>query len=115
MRDRISDKERLLHILDAIYNIQDFTRDLSYDQYLDDLKLKLAVVKLFEIIGEAVSSLSPEIQKEYPDIEWNVIRSARNVLIHEYFGIDYKIVWNSIHENIPKLKEQINHIMTELY
>ena len=79
-----------------------------------DLKLRLAIVKLFEIIGEAVSNLSIEIQQEYPDTEWDVIKSTRNVLVHQYFGIDYKIVWNSIKENIPGLKDQIQRIVNKL-
>ena len=108
MKGRISDKERLLHVLDAIKSIEEFTLGLSYDQYMDDYKLRLAVVKLFEIIGEAFSAISPDLQNSYPEIEWNVIKSARNVLVHEYFGIDYIIVWNSIKDNIPLLKGQIN-------
>ena len=114
MKGRISDKERILHILDAIKNIEDFTKDLSYDEYLDDFKLRLAVVKLFEIIGEAVSAISAEIQEENPDMEWAVVKSVRNVLVHEYFGIDYKVIWNSIQENLPTLKKHLQGILLEL-
>lgn len=114
MKGRISDKERILHILDAIKNIEDFTKDLSYDEYLDDFKLRLAVVKLFEIIGEAVSAISTEIQEENPDVEWAVVKSVRNVLVHEYFGIDYKVIWNSIQENLPTLKKNLQGILLEL-
>ena len=111
MKGRLSDKERILHILDAIKNIEDFTKDLSYDEYMYDFKLRLAIVKLFEIIGEAVSAISAEIQEEYPDVEWAIVKSVRNILVHEYFGIDYKVIWNSIGENLPILKKQLQDIL----
>lgn len=114
MKGRISDKERILHILDAIKNIEDFTKDLSYVEYINDFKLRLAIVKLFEIIGEAVSAISIKTQDSYPDVEWVIVKSVRNVLVHEYFGIDYKVIWNSIQDNLPTLKKHLHDILREL-
>ena len=114
MKGRISDRERILHILDAIENIEDFTEGLTYEAYMDDFKLRLALVKLFEIMGEAVSSISSEIQEDNPEIEWAIIKSVRNVLVHEYFGIDYKVIWNSIQENIPELKKHLQEILPSI-
>ena len=111
MKGRMSDKERIHHILDAIGNIEDFTGELTYEEFMEDLKLRLAIVKLFEIIGEAVSSISSEIQEKNPHIEWMIIKSVRNILIHEYFGIDYKVIWKSIQDNIPTLKKQLQEIL----
>jgi uncharacterized protein with HEPN domain len=65
MKNKISDKERLHHILDSIDSIIDFTRDLSYQQYNDDFKLRLALIKLLEIIGEAANGITDETQLRF--------------------------------------------------
>ena len=113
MKNKISDKERLLHILDSIKTIQNFTKNISYDKYMEDLKLRLALVKLLEIIGEAAGQLSDNTMNEFSDIEWPILKSVRNVLVHEYFGIDYKIVWNSIQNNLPDLKQKLEKIINK--
>ena len=107
MKSSISDKIRLQHILDAINSILIFTKDIDYNTYMADYKLRLALVKLIEIIGEASNGLSPEAIRRVPDIEWSILAGIRNVLVHEYFGIDYEIIWNSIKQNIPELKIKI--------
>ncbi len=114
MKGRISDVERIHHILEAIENIESFVQDLSYENYMEDLKLRLAVAKLFEIIGEAVAAISKETQIKYPEVEWTILKAVRNVLVHEYFGIDYKVIWQSIQENIPILKDQLQSILSEI-
>ncbi|MCK4466328.1 MAG: DUF86 domain-containing protein [Bacteroidales bacterium] len=114
MKNKISDRERLLHILDAINTIQNFSKGITYEQYTEDLKLRLALVKLFEIIGEAAGGLSDKTIRKFSDVEWPVLKSVRNVLVHEYFGIDYKIIWNSIHNKIPELKQNLEKILKDL-
>jgi uncharacterized protein with HEPN domain len=113
MKGKISDKERINPILDAISNIEDFTHNITFEQYMDDLKLRLAIAKLFEIIGEAVASISEVTKRNHPDIEWTIIKSVRNILVHEYFGIDYKVIWYSIQENIPTLKNRLQEILSD--
>ena len=90
MKSSISDKIRLQHILDAINSILIFTKDIDYNTYMADYKLRLALVKLIEIIGEASNGLSTEAIRRVPDIEWSILAGIRNVLVHEYFGIDYE-------------------------
>ena len=114
MKNKISDKERLLHILDSIDSILDFTQNLSYQQYNDDFKLRLALIKLLEIIGEASNGITEETQLRFSDIEWPVLKSIRNILVHEYFGIDYDIIWNAIKDRIPELKQKITNIVLQL-
>jgi uncharacterized protein with HEPN domain len=114
MKGKISDKERIYHILDAIANIEDFTQKLTFEQYMEDLKLRLAIAKLFEIIGEAVASISDVTKEKHPDVEWTIIKSVRNILVHKYFGIDYKVIWYSIQENIPTLKKRLQEILSGL-
>ncbi|OFX27269.1 MAG: hypothetical protein A2033_13310 [Bacteroidetes bacterium GWA2_31_9] len=108
---KFSDKERLLHILDSIITIENFTKDISYSEYDEDFKLRLAVVKLFEIIGEASNGISEETKNNFSNIEWAILKAIRNILIHEYFGIDYQIIWDSIKNDIPTLKEKIIKIL----
>jgi uncharacterized protein with HEPN domain len=107
MKNSISDKIRLQHIPDSINDILIFTKDIDYNAYVADYKLRLAVVKLIENIGEASNGISSETIESLPDIEWSLLKGIRNVLIHEYFGIDYEMIWNSIKENIPELKVKI--------
>lgn len=107
MKSKIADKERLLHILDAIGHIKQFTENTDKQTFDNDFKLRLAVVKLFEVIGEAASSISNETQNLFPEIEWPILKGIRNILVHEYFGIDYDIIWNTIQNNLPQLKEKI--------
>ena len=114
MKSKISDKERLLHILDSIDSIIDFTQNISYQQYNDDFKLRLALIKLLEIIGEASAGISEETQLRFSEVEWSVLKSVRNVLVHEYFGIDYDIIWNAIKDRIPELKQKISNVLLEL-
>jgi uncharacterized protein with HEPN domain len=107
MKNSISDRIRLQHILDSINDILNFTKDIDYNSYKADYKLRLAIAKLVENIGEASNGISSETINKLPDIEWSLLKGIRNVLIHEYFGIDYEIIWNSIKQNIPDLKAKI--------
>lgn len=81
---------------------------------MNDFKLRLALVKLLEIIGESSGSISEELKNKFTEVEWGILKSIRNVLIHEYFGIDYKIIWAAIQNHIPKLKVKINFILNNL-
>lgn len=92
MKSRIGDKERLLHILEAISIIENFSKGVSYNDYKKDLKLRLALVKLIENIGEASANFSEEIKKKYSEIDWPAIKGMRNIIIHEYFDISYELV-----------------------
>lgn len=112
MKNSISDRIRLQHILDSISEILLFTKDIDYNAYISDYKLRLAIVKLIENIGEASNGISSETLKRMPDIEWSLLKGIRNVLVHEYFGIDYEIIWNSIKDNIPDLKEKIESYLS---
>ncbi|NCO56030.1 MAG: hypothetical protein COS14_08150 [Bacteroidetes bacterium CG02_land_8_20_14_3_00_31_25] len=114
MRNKTSDKERLLHILEAINNIEEFTDGISYNSYIDDFKLRLALIKLFEIIGEASNGITEDLQNKFTNVEWSILKGIRNILVHEYFGIDYDVIWDSIKNNIPELKEKITQIINEL-
>jgi uncharacterized protein with HEPN domain len=72
-----------------------------------------AVIREFEIIGEAVGKLPESIKKNYPDAPWQDIKDFRNLLVHEYFGVDLEIVWNTICNDLPILLDTIRRLMTK--
>jgi uncharacterized protein with HEPN domain len=98
-------------ILDAIARIQRYVEGLTFEQFLADQKTVDAVVRNLEIIGEAVRHLSA-IQEGLPgETPWVDIAGMRNILIHEYFGVDLKIIWHTIVEDLPKLKVQVRGLL----
>ena len=111
MKDPKGDKARLLHILDAISEIEDYTQDLDFEGFFRASMPRFASIKQLEIIGEAANNISADIKERYPDIEWRRIIALRNILIHEYFGVDAKIVWDIIKGDMPNLKISIEIIL----
>ena len=85
-------------IIGSANKILAYTEGFSYEQFLADDKTIDAVIRNFEIIGEAANRLPEEIRDQYPNIDWHRIRGFRNRIVHDYMGIDYTIVW-SIKEN----------------
>jgi uncharacterized protein with HEPN domain len=101
-------------ILKAISSILEYTFDLSIDDFCNDKKTIDAVVRNFEIIGEASNVLPVKFKEKYSKINWRQIRGFRNRIVHEYFGIDLKIVWNIIQSKLPELKVIINDIIQDI-
>jgi uncharacterized protein with HEPN domain len=91
----------LIDIINCCNNIYEYVGIYSYDEFINDKKTIDAVIRNFEIIGEASKMISEEIKTNNPLIEWRMMSDFRNILIHEYFGIDYEVVWKSIKESIP--------------
>ncbi len=94
-------------IHESALKIKRYTTNLDYDSFLNDDKTIDAVVRNFEIIGEAANRIDPEFRKTNSEIEWNRIRGFRNRIVHNYFGIDYEIVWTIIENDLDHLIEQI--------
>ena len=115
MKSSEADRQRVQHIREAINHIENFTENVDYETYTSNLQLRLALVKLLEIIGEAASVLSDELRNEFSDIEWRTLKAVRNVLVHEYFGINYEILWTSIQHDIPILRERIDLLMASRF
>ncbi|MGS2760799.1 HepT-like ribonuclease domain-containing protein [Sinomicrobium sp. M5D2P9] len=109
----LSNIELLKHIQDEILFVLKTTSGKNKDEFISDPVLSRAVIRSLEIIGEASTKLSPGFKAQYPDVEWRKISDTRNRLIHDYFGVDYDIVWNIITDKLPDLKENIQNIITE--
>lgn len=110
----MSKREPLLlieDIIDSGNKILEYTRSLSFDDFTKDSKTIDAVIRNFEIIGEAANRLPDDFKEEYPEIDWLRIRGFRNRIVHDYFGIDYAIVWEIKNAFLPshilKLKQLI--------
>jgi uncharacterized protein with HEPN domain len=102
---------RIRDILASIERIIEYTRDLDFEQFSCDTKTVDAVVRNFEIIGEAAAHVPEEIVVRHPEIPWQDMRDMRNVLAHEYFGINENIVWDTIQVDLPPLVPQLKNLL----
>ena len=93
MKGSITDKIRIQHILDAIKEVEKYLSGISYEDYLANSEKRFATVKQIEIVGEACNHISQELKQAHPEIEWKPITGFRNISIHEYFGVNFHIVW----------------------
>jgi uncharacterized protein with HEPN domain len=110
MKDKIGDKQRLGHILDAITEIESYIASADLSLFLSNSMMRFASIKQIEIIGEAANYITPETKERFSDIEWQQITGMRHILVHEYFGVDPNLVWQVIINDIPALKSSIEKI-----
>lgn len=113
MPDRLGDEIRLQHILDAIAEIEDYTKNVAFEAFVSNSMMFNATLRQLEIIGEASNRLSEKLLQENTHIPWARIIGLRNLVIHEYFGIDDMTIWAIITINIPELKKQIEAIIAK--
>jgi uncharacterized protein with HEPN domain len=91
-------------ILTCIEKIERYTKGFSFEEFCKNDMVVDAVIRNFEIIGEATKKIPQEVKEKYPYVEWKEATGFRDVLIHEYFGIDLEAMWDTIIKNIPLLK-----------
>ena len=105
-------RDYLNDILTAIKDIRRFTKGISYDTVMEDKKTLYAVIRCLEILGESVKNIPLSIRAKYPEIPWQEIAGMRDKLIHEYFGVDMDIIWDTLQENdLTLLKNAVTKIL----
>ena len=114
MREQVRDQGRLEHILNAINTIETFIKEQTFDSFSTNAMMYFAVVKNIEIIGEAAYMLTKEFRETHLEVEWKDIISMRHVLVHGYYQISKEEVWDTATQNIPPLKLQIEHYLSEI-
>ena len=102
----------LKDILQAIDKINRYISRLSLHDFMNDDKKTDAVIHNLQIIGEAVRNIPPRIRFNYPDVEWEKIGGLRNIIVHEYFALQIKRIWEILMNKLPILEEQIKHILS---
>ncbi|MGM0945149.1 MAG: HepT-like ribonuclease domain-containing protein [Bacteroidota bacterium] len=103
----------LLHILQCIEKIEAYTITLNEDAFLANPMVQDAVIRNFEVIGEATKNLSKEFRQKHAEIEWRKIAGLRDKLIHDYIGVDLWAVWALVEKIIPQFKKQVQEIMNK--
>jgi len=101
------------HILEEIRYLVQESEGLEYKDFVNNETLKRAFVRSLEVIGEATKNVSAEFRERYPNIKWREMAGLRDKLIHHYFGVNLKRVWDVVVTQIPKLKAQIGVILKE--
>jgi len=105
------DKAYLKHILDAITDIEKFTEGITKEGFFENKEKQYAVLRGLEIVGEATKNLSKELKTRHPEVPWKDIAGMRDKLIHEYFGVNLELVWETIKNKLPQFKKQIHKIL----
>ena len=98
-------------IVICIEKIERYTSNVSFEEFCGNDMAIDAVIRNFEIIGEAVKRVPKEIKQKYADVEWKEAAGFRDVLIHNYFGIDIEAVWDTLRNNIPSFKKEIVKVL----
>jgi uncharacterized protein with HEPN domain len=108
------DREYIFYLEDILLSIQrieEYISGMDYQQFTRDYKTSDAVIRNFQIIGEAVKNLPKEIKAKYPNLPWEEMYGLRNRISHEYFGIDFEIIWDISTTYLPENKKEIEQII----
>jgi uncharacterized protein with HEPN domain len=108
-----SNIELLKHILEEVSFILNTVKEKDKNLVANDPVLSRAIIRSLEIIGKASAKIDPEFKSLYPHLEWRKMSNTRNRLIHDYFGVDYDIVWDIIVSKLPDLEGEIQTIISE--
>lgn len=104
----------LVDIVTAIDEVEEFTLGLSYGEFAADKKTVNAVIRSLEVLGEATKRIPPAVREQHPEIPWKNMAGMRDVLIHDYMGVDLKTVWKVAKERLPALRNDVQGILLTL-
>jgi uncharacterized protein with HEPN domain len=112
MRNKLGDRQRILHIIEAIKEIETYNAGIDLTEFKGNSMIRFASVKQLEIIGEAAKNITASTKSTLPDIEWEQVAALRNILVHEYFGIDFDLIWQIIQVDVQDLKKSLERFLT---
>jgi uncharacterized protein with HEPN domain len=101
-------------IIDELRRIEKFTENLNYDRFSKDDRTVYAVIRSFEIIGEAVKRIPADITIKYPNIPWKRMSGMRDKLIHDYFGVDTQTLWETIQKRVPETIKSVERMLKDM-
>jgi uncharacterized protein with HEPN domain len=108
----VSPLEYLRHMLAESDYLINESRGMTKDEFLCDETVKRAFVRSLEIIGEAARKVSEEYRNRHPKVQWRRMAGMRDRLIHDYFGVDYDIVWDAVTQKVPELRSDLEAILS---
>jgi uncharacterized protein with HEPN domain len=106
-------KLRITDILECIAKIRRFTKGFTFDDFQEDEKTIDSVLRNLEIIGEAARHIPVDVRSRYPEIPWAEMLTMRNIVIHEYHGVNLSIIWQTVKEDLPPLVSGLKRILQE--
>lgn len=107
------DRLYLIHVQECITRIEQFTANGEAD-FLADIKTQDAVLRNLHTLTESAQRISAKIKASRPDVEWRSISAFRNVVVHDYLGVDLGQIWRIVEEDLPKLKKAVNEILSAI-
>ena len=106
------DADYLSDMIEASIRIANYTSRLDYDKFVSDEKTQDAVIRNLQLIGEAARKVSTDMTRQQPLIPWKEIRGMRNIVVHEYFGLNIDVVWTVVYVDLPELLPNLQAIKT---
>lgn len=101
-------------MLEAVERTLAYTYNMELEAFSEDTKTSDAVLRNLQVLGEAANKVSTETRQLMPEIEWTKIIRSRNIVVHEYFGVDYEVVWRIVKVHLPILKDQLDTLLKKL-
>lgn len=101
---------RIEDILEAISRIRRYTEGMKEREFRENELVQDALIRNFAVIGEAARHIPEEVRDRYPEVPWIRMSAMRNLVVHEYFGVDLRIIWDTVHEDLPNLAEDLEEI-----